>query len=185
MRVLAPSSAQELQVMLHDALELADEGPVAIRYPNGTAPQVGEHEVGVGSARQPAATRRRIGVHPRRRQAGRRSPSRPPTRWPSRASTVTVWDVRSLRTAGPGDDRRCRGAPSRRHVRGRHPRGRHRHDHRRSGPRDSPATCASTCSACPSRFIPQGKPDRILAQLGLDADGIAAAVRRRSHDSSV
>jgi 1-deoxy-D-xylulose-5-phosphate synthase len=29
----------------------------------------------------------------------------------------------------------------------------------------------------PSRFIPQGKPDRILAQLGLDADGIAAAVR--------
>ena len=30
----------------------------------------------------------------------------------------------------------------------------------------------------PSRFIPQGKPDRILAQLGLDADGIAAAARR-------
>jgi 1-deoxy-D-xylulose-5-phosphate synthase len=48
MRVLAPSSAQELQVMLHDALQLADEGPVAIRYPNGKAPQVGEHEVGVG-----------------------------------------------------------------------------------------------------------------------------------------
>jgi 1-deoxy-D-xylulose-5-phosphate synthase len=30
----------------------------------------------------------------------------------------------------------------------------------------------------PSKFIPQGKPDRILAQLGLDADGIAAAARR-------
>ena len=30
----------------------------------------------------------------------------------------------------------------------------------------------------PGRFIPQGKPDRILAQLGLDADGIVAAVRR-------
>ena len=29
----------------------------------------------------------------------------------------------------------------------------------------------------PSRFIPQGKPDRILAQLGLDATGIAAAAR--------
>ena len=26
----------------------------------------------------------------------------------------------------------------------------------------------------PSRFIPQGSADRILAQLGLDADGIAA-----------
>jgi 1-deoxy-D-xylulose-5-phosphate synthase len=30
----------------------------------------------------------------------------------------------------------------------------------------------------PVRFIPHGKPDRILAQLGLDADGVAAAVAR-------
>src|SRR5215211_2299738 len=53
MRVLAPSSAQELQAMLQDALEIVSEGPVAIRYPNGKAPQVGEHEVGVGlKARQ-------------------------------------------------------------------------------------------------------------------------------------
>jgi len=29
----------------------------------------------------------------------------------------------------------------------------------------------------PSRFIPQAKPERILAQLGLDADGIAASAR--------
>ncbi|MEL6892499.1 MAG: 1-deoxy-D-xylulose-5-phosphate synthase, partial [Actinomycetota bacterium] len=33
MRVLAPSSAQELAQMLHDATSLADAGPVAIRYP--------------------------------------------------------------------------------------------------------------------------------------------------------
>ena len=48
MRVLAPSSAQELHTMLHDAMSLADEGPVAIRYPRGQAPQVGEHDVGEG-----------------------------------------------------------------------------------------------------------------------------------------
>ena len=31
----------------------------------------------------------------------------------------------------------------------------------------------------PTRFIPHdGRPERILAQLGLDADGISAAVRR-------
>ena len=48
MRVLAPSSAQELQQMLHDAMGLADGGPVAIRYPRGQARNVGEHEVGVG-----------------------------------------------------------------------------------------------------------------------------------------
>ena len=34
-----------------------------------------------------------------------------------------------------------------------------------------------SCSACPPGSSPQGKPDHILAQLGLDADGIAASVR--------
>ena len=29
----------------------------------------------------------------------------------------------------------------------------------------------------PAKFIPQGSADRILAQLGLDADGIAASAR--------
>ncbi len=48
MRVLAPSSAQELAQMLHDAVGLADSGPVVIRYPRGAARQVSEHEVGSG-----------------------------------------------------------------------------------------------------------------------------------------
>ncbi len=48
MRVFAPSSAQELAQMLHDAVALVDEGPIAIRYPRGAARQVGEHEVGEG-----------------------------------------------------------------------------------------------------------------------------------------
>jgi len=29
----------------------------------------------------------------------------------------------------------------------------------------------------PAQFLPHGKADRILARLGLDADGIVAAVR--------
>ncbi len=53
MRLLAPSSAQELAQMLHDAVSLADAGPVAIRYARGAARQVAEHEVGAGlSARR-------------------------------------------------------------------------------------------------------------------------------------
>jgi 1-deoxy-D-xylulose-5-phosphate synthase len=48
MRVLAPSSAQELAQMLHDAATLVDAGPIAIRYPRGAARQVGEHDVGSG-----------------------------------------------------------------------------------------------------------------------------------------
>jgi 1-deoxy-D-xylulose-5-phosphate synthase len=39
--------------MLHDAVSLADEGPVAIRYPRAAARQVGEHEVGRGLAARP------------------------------------------------------------------------------------------------------------------------------------
>ena len=75
MRVLAPSSAQELQQMLGDAMDLADGGPVAIRYPRGQARNVSEHEVGVGiRARRVRAAdgrRRRRGVHPGDRQARR------------------------------------------------------------------------------------------------------------------
>jgi 1-deoxy-D-xylulose-5-phosphate synthase len=48
MRVLAPSSAQELGQMLHDAIELVESGPIALRYARGAARQVSEHEVGVG-----------------------------------------------------------------------------------------------------------------------------------------
>lgn len=48
MRVLAPSSAQELAQMLHDAVELVEAGPIVIRYARGAARQVSEHEVGSG-----------------------------------------------------------------------------------------------------------------------------------------
>ncbi len=177
MRVLAPSSAQELQVMLHDALMLADEGPVAIRYPNGTAPQVGEHEVGVGQlanqlrrgdgsvcilaigklvsfANQAAAALAEQGIE------------------------ATVWDVRSC---VPLDPAMIADAATHRSV-----------VTCEDGIRDggigmsiadqlhaiAPGVCVDVLGL-PARFIPQGKPDRILAQLGLDADGIAATVVRR------
>ncbi|MFT4657348.1 MAG: 1-deoxy-D-xylulose-5-phosphate synthase [Candidatus Aldehydirespiratoraceae bacterium] len=48
MRVFAPSSAQELAQMLHDATSLTDEGPVSIRYPRGASRQVTEQEIGAG-----------------------------------------------------------------------------------------------------------------------------------------
>src|SRR5687767_495508 len=46
MTVFAPSSAQELQVMLSDALDL--DGPAVVRYPKGAARHVGPDEVGSG-----------------------------------------------------------------------------------------------------------------------------------------
>ncbi|HUP70846.1 MAG TPA: 1-deoxy-D-xylulose-5-phosphate synthase [Acidimicrobiales bacterium] len=44
--ILAPSSAQEVGVMLRTALEL--EGPAAVRYPKGSARQAGPDNVGAG-----------------------------------------------------------------------------------------------------------------------------------------
>ena len=87
MRVLAPSSAQELHVMLHDAIELMEEGPVAIRYPNGAAPQVAEHEVGVGLLGRKLRTGDGSVCAAGDRPAGRRRRRRRRPRWPSRAST--------------------------------------------------------------------------------------------------
>jgi 1-deoxy-D-xylulose-5-phosphate synthase len=163
--------------MLHDALTLADEGPVAIRYPNGTAPQVGEHEVGIGQlanqlrrgdgsvcilaigklvsfANQAAAALAEQGIE------------------------ATVWDVRSC---VPLDPAMIADAATHRSV-----------VTCEDGIRDggigmsiadqlhsiARGVCVDVLGL-PARFIPQGKPDRILAKLGLDADGIAATVVRR------
>ena len=180
MRVLAPSSAQELQAMLHDALEIVSEGPVAIRYPNGKAPQVAEHEVGVG-------------LQARRLHRGDGSvcilaigklvtfARQAVDLLAERGVDATLWDVRSC---APLDPTMIADAA----------------DHRlvvtcEDGIRDGGIgmTIADQVHeianevvvevlGLPTRFIPQGKPDRILAQLGLDADGIVATVRRCAVD---
>jgi 1-deoxy-D-xylulose-5-phosphate synthase len=49
MVVFAPSSYQELQVMLHDALDITS-GPIAIRWPKTEARSVSDDEVGSGLA---------------------------------------------------------------------------------------------------------------------------------------
>ena len=50
MRVLAPSSTQEVEQMLKDAIVLANEGPVVIRYPKGVARSVDAADIGSGLA---------------------------------------------------------------------------------------------------------------------------------------
>jgi 1-deoxy-D-xylulose-5-phosphate synthase len=175
MRILAPSSAQELQVMLHDAMDLADSGPVAIRYPRGAARQVGEHEVGVGLL----ARRTREGdgsacvlavgrmVTVAEKAADALTEAGIPT---------TVWDVRSC---VPLDETMIDDAASHQLV-----------VTCEDGIREGGIGMAMAdrihavrdgvpvrVLGLPTRFIPQGKPEEILAQFGLNADGIAAAVR--------
>jgi 1-deoxy-D-xylulose-5-phosphate synthase len=178
MRVLAPSSAEELQVMLHDALQLADDGPVVIRYPRGTAVHVGEHEVGTGlNARKWRSGDGSVAIV---------SVGKMLTESLKAAETlaaagieVTVWDARSC---APLDGEMIADAAGHRLVvtieDGIRDGGIGEmiaHDVRALLP-----TAHVEVLGIPTRFIPQGSADRILASFGLDAEGIVAAVRRCS-----
>jgi 1-deoxy-D-xylulose-5-phosphate synthase len=177
MRVLAPSSAQDLQQMLTDAIGLADDGPVVIRYPKGAARQVADHEVGQG-------------LHARRLRTGDgtvcvlavgKMVGAADTAAQALAATgveVTVWDVRCC---APLDEAMLTDAA--------------RHgvvvtieDGLRDGGvgmtmADRVHTLSDGASrvevmGVPTTFIPHGKPDRILARLGLDATGVETTIRR-------
>jgi 1-deoxy-D-xylulose-5-phosphate synthase len=175
MRVLAPSSAQELQQMLDDAVTLADDGPVAIRYPRGSARQVDEIEVGVGLL----ARRTREGdggvcvlAVGRMLEFAERAADQ----LTADGAPVTVWDVRSCAPLDP-----AMIADAARHsavvtV----------EDGIREG--GIGMSIAQEIGAIapevpveplgvPTQFVPHGDPKRILARFGLDADGIAATVR--------
>jgi 1-deoxy-D-xylulose-5-phosphate synthase len=177
MRVLAPSSAQELQQMLADAAELADDGPVVIRYPRGSARQVDEAEVGSGLA----ARRARQGDGSVCILAVGRM-----LEFAEKAADVlardgidaTVWDVRSC---APLDPAMIADAATHRAV-----------VTVEDGIRDggigmamadqigaiAPEIAVETLGV-PTRFISHGDPKAILARFGLDAAGIAATVRDR------
>jgi 1-deoxy-D-xylulose-5-phosphate synthase len=178
MTVLAPSSAQELQVMLHDALELCTDGPVAIRYPKAQARQVADHEVGKGLQ----ANRVRAGAGDVCVLAVGRmlaNALKAAEQLASAGVQVAVWDVRCVRPLDPAMIAEAAA---------------HRlvvtvEDGIREGGVGSAIADAleQHCSGrpvprvevlgVPVKFIPHGKPDRIIASLGLDADGIANAVR--------
>ncbi len=175
MRILAPSSAQELHQMLDDAASLADDGPVAIRYPRGSARQVDEHQVGTGQ-------------RGRRVRAGDGSvcilavgrtlefAEKAADRLADADQEVTVWDVRSCIPLDPdmiADAARHQAIVT-------------VEDGVREGGigmsildqvrRLAPEVPVRVLGV-PTKFIPHGDPKRIMARLGLDADGVVAAVR--------
>ncbi len=134
MRVLAPSSAQELHVMLHDAVSLADQGPVAIRYPRGDARQVAEHEVGQGlAARRLHQGDGSVCILAIGKMVG--AADKAVTMLATAGIDATLWDVRSCAPLDPemiADAAASRGGRDRRR---RYPRRRHRDDDQRSCPR--------------------------------------------------
>jgi 1-deoxy-D-xylulose-5-phosphate synthase len=177
MRVLAPSSAQDLRQMLTDAIGMLDAGPVVIRYPKGTARNVHDADVGSG-------VKARKLVSPSNAKAcilavGKMvAASLDAARTlESRGIPTAVWDVRSCAPLDQDmiDDAAKHGvvvtiedgirdggigmtmADAVHHAAG----GEHASVH---------------VLGIPTQFIPHSKPDAILARLGLDANGIAKVV---------
>ena len=167
--------------MLHDAIgarrRRAGRDPLPPR-PGPSGPRARGRGRPAGPAGAAGNRRgRRERLRARHRQAGRRRREGRRDRSPAKAIDVTVWDVRSC---APLDDEMLADAatpPRRGHRRGRRPRRRDRDDHRRPDRRAAPPPCRSTSWAYRPGSSRTGKPDHILGQLGLDADGIARTIR--------
>ncbi|MEX2628141.1 MAG: 1-deoxy-D-xylulose-5-phosphate synthase [Ilumatobacteraceae bacterium] len=178
MRVLAPSSAQELQQMFHDAIELSDSGPVAIRYPRGSARQVGPEEVGSGTngrlLRRGDGSVCILAVGKMVQHAIKAI-----DRLADEGIAATLWDVRCCAPLDPAMIADAVGHGCVVTV---------EDGIREGGIGVSIADAVGAIDpvvpieslGLPTRFVPHAShPDRIHARLGLDADGIAAAVRAR------
>lgn len=174
MVVLAPSSYQELQQMMEDAMAL-DGGPVAIRWSRGTAAHVGHDEVGAGlAARRISTGDGRVALL----GFGQMLPAARAAAELLAAEGIecTLYDPRAVQPLDPEmidhvcshdlvvtieDGLRIGGAGA--------------------GVRDAlgdrDAQCRVRVLGLPTEYIAHDHPDTIHARYGLDAEGIAASVR--------
>jgi 1-deoxy-D-xylulose-5-phosphate synthase len=180
MTVFAPSSYQELQVQLSDAVELCTDGPAMLRWTKQAAPSVGEAEVGSGLL----ARKARVGTDVCIIGVGKmfEDALEAAELLEAKGISASVWDPRivtpvdpamvadaathklvvtiedGLRSGGAGDG--FRDAIE---------------EHLSSSGSDHGA-CKVRVLGMPSAFIPHDKPARILARYGLNAEGIVAEV---------
>src|SRR4051812_1367289 len=181
MTILAPSSYQELGQMLRDALDIV-EGPVMIRWPKTAARNVAADQVGHGLQ----ASRLREGRDVCLLAVGKMveaAEAAADELAEADGIHATVWDVCAVK---PLDPRMILDASH-------HPLVVTIEDGIRDGGAGAAMSDAISTAALdegragppvrvlgtPVAFIPQGKPDAILRELGLDAAGVAAEVRRR------
>jgi 1-deoxy-D-xylulose-5-phosphate synthase len=176
MTILAPSSTQEMAVMLRTALDL--DGPAAIRYPKGAAREAGPGQVGSGlAARQVMTGESDVCLL----AVGKMVEAAEDAAALLGVDQIqpTVWDVRIVRPLDPAmlaDAARHRlvvtiedgvreggaGAYIAQAIA----------DLAQSNQRPAPPVLVL---GTPTAYIPHGKPAAIHAQLGLDGPGIAAA----------
>jgi 1-deoxy-D-xylulose-5-phosphate synthase len=173
MTLFAPSSYQELGVMLHDALDLCT-GPATIRWSKTAAPSVADDEVGSGlSARKVRSGRDVCFLAVGKMLGAARGAA---DALAAEGIEATVWDVRVV----PFDTAMLDDAAE-------HPIVITAEDGIRDGgvgsliadalSRRAGVTPKVRVLGTPTEFIQHGKPDQILADLGLDADGLAVEAR--------
>ncbi|WP_419918247.1 1-deoxy-D-xylulose-5-phosphate synthase [Candidatus Poriferisocius sp.] len=177
MTVLAPSSYQELQQMLHDALEITT-GPVALRWAKTAAPSVPDDQVGYGLRGRKA----RDGTDVCLLAVGKMlaATTEAADLLAAEGISATVWDVRCVKPLDPDmladaathravvtieDGWREGGAGS------------SIADHLAHSGNNGPVPAIRVLGV-PNQYIPHGKPDQILADCGLDAPAIATAARQ-------
>ena len=180
MVVLAPSSLQELERMMLDAMDMTG-GPVAIRWPKTAARNVSQEEVGSGLRARKARTADGrlclIGVGKMLEACEQAAEL-----LANDGVEATVWDPRAV---SPLCDRMLADAAEHELVVT-------VEDGLRTGGagtaiRDGLLERAEAAEQAAPRvrvlgvpldYLPHGKPDAILADLGLDAAGIAATVKQ-------
>jgi len=174
MTLFAPSSYQELGVMLHDALELCS-GPATIRWSKTAAPSVPDDEVGSGlSARKVRAGHDVCILAVGKLLGAARAAAEVLA---AEGIEATVWDVRVV----PLDPEMLADAAD-------HPVVITAEDGVREGGVGSMIADAISRRSVvrppqvrvlgtPIEYIPHGKPDAILAELGLDASGLTTEAR--------
>jgi 1-deoxy-D-xylulose-5-phosphate synthase len=179
MTIFAPSSTQEMAVMLRTALDL--DGPAAIRYPKGAAREAAAGQVGSGLAARHVMTG---DTEVCLLAVGKMVEAAEDAAALLGVDQIqpTVWDVRIVRPLDPAmiaDAARHRlvvtiedgvreggaGAYIAQAIA----------DFAQSNQQPAPPVVAL---GTPTTYIPHGKPAAIHAQLGLDGPGIAAATLR-------
>jgi 1-deoxy-D-xylulose-5-phosphate synthase len=179
MRVLAPSSTQEVEQMLKDAITLANEGPVVIRYPKGVARSVDAADIGSGLVARKLLTddSNTVCILAIGKMVGASLDAA--ALLATKGIQATVWDVRSC---APLDTKMIEDAAAHNVVIT-------VEDGIREGGigmtiEDLVTHTSGTnlpvveVLGIPKQFIPQAKPDAILSRLGLSAEGIAATAQR-------
>jgi 1-deoxy-D-xylulose-5-phosphate synthase len=175
MTLFAPSSYQELGVMLHDALDLCT-GPAALRWSKTAAPSVEPHEVGSGLKGRKVRAGRDICIL----AVGKMliAANEAAEALAAEGIDATVWDVRVV----PLDAEMLADAAE-------HPVVLTAEDGIREGGVGSMIADAISrlddavtpprvrVLGTPKEYIQQAKPDAILAELGLDGAGLAAEAR--------